>query len=79
MLKCETKLRQTNNLSENSTLTIVQVEIYSNNSRTLTNNVKYAIYDENKNKLNLSVCKNEKVGINYKLYVKKKLIFFDIK
>jgi hypothetical protein len=29
--------------------------------------------------LNLSVCKNEKVGINYKLYVKKKLIFFDIK
>ena len=47
MLKCETKLRQTNNLSENSTLTIVQVEIYSNNSRTLTNNVKYAIYDEN--------------------------------
>ena len=45
----------------------MQVEIFSNNQKTLTNNVKFAIYDENKNKLNLDVCKDEKVIINYKI------------
>ena len=66
MLTCEKKLRQANNLNENNILTIVQVEIYSNNDKTLTNHVKLAIYDENKKKLNLSVCDNEEVRINYK-------------
>ena len=67
MLNCDSKIKLANNLSLNSILTIVQVEIYSNNIKTLTNNVKFAIYDENKNKLNLSVYKDEKVIINYKL------------
>ena len=46
---------------------IVQVEIVSNYYITLTNNVQFAIYDENKKKLDLSVCDGVNVRINYKI------------
>ena len=75
LLNCEEKLRLANNLNENNTLTIVQVEIYSKNNKTLTNNVQFAIYDENKKKLNLSLCDGEKIRINYKM---KKKEYYDI-
>ena len=67
LLNCQTKLKQTNNLNDNNILTIVQIEIYSDNNKTLTNNVRFVIYDENKKKLNLSGCDGEKVKINYKM------------
>ena len=67
LLNCETKLKQGNNVDLNNKLIIVLLEIFSDNSKTLTNNIKLVIYDENKKKLNLSVCDGEKVKINYKM------------
>ena len=67
MLNCETKLKQGNNVDLNNKLIIVLLEIFSDNSKTLTNNIKLVIYDENKKKLNLSLCDGEKVKINYKM------------
>ena len=73
LLKCEKKLRDYYNLNDNNLLVIVQLEIFSNSIQTLSNNVKYAIYDENKKKLNLSVCDGVKVRINYEIKDKKLL------
>ena len=67
LLECEKKLRHYNNLNDNNLLMIVQVEIVSNYYITLTNNVQFAIYDENKKKLDLSVCDGVNVRINYKI------------
>ena len=33
--------------------------------KTLNNQIEYAVYDELKNKLNLSVCENVQITINY--------------
>ena len=65
LLNCEEKLREVYKLKENNLLTILQVEIDSNDENTLTNIVKYGIFDENKIRLNLSICENIKV--NYKI------------
>jgi len=46
---------------------IVQVEIVSKHFETLTNNVRFVIYDENKTKLDLSVCDGVNIRINYKI------------
>ena len=67
LLECEKKLRHYNNLNDNNLLTIVQVEIVSNYYITLTNNVQFAIYDEDKKKLDFSVCDGVNVRINYKI------------
>ena len=50
LLNCEQNLIESFNLSYNSIITIVQVEIYSSNDERLTNHVKFAIFDENKKK-----------------------------
>ena len=41
------------------------MEIYKNDEKSLTNQVEYAVYDNNKQKLDLSVCANDKIEINY--------------
>ena len=66
-LECENILREKYGLSENSILTILQIEIESNNDKSLTNQVEYAIYDENKNKLDLSYCSDVKIKVNYEI------------
>ena len=43
----------------------MQIELQTNNEQSLINQVEYAVYDENKNQLDLSVCKNVKIKINY--------------
>ena len=64
---CEKILRNEYNISEDSILTILQIEIDKENEQILNNQIEYAIYDENKNKLDLSKCKNVKVTINYEI------------
>jgi len=64
-MDCEKKLREYYNLSSNSTLSVFQTETTSSNNRSLTNRVSYVVYDENNTQLNLSVCENQKVRINY--------------
>ena len=55
--ECENILRQNPNISS-SILTILQLEIDNKNDNSLVNQLEYIIYDENKNKVDLSVCKN---------------------
>ena len=65
ILECEDILREKYGLSSSSILTIMQIEIKSSNENSLTNQVQYAIYDENKNQLNLSYCENVQIKIDY--------------
>ena len=65
--QCEEILRNEYNISKDSILTILQIEIDKKNEQVLNNQIEYAIYDENKNKLNLSKCENVKITINYEI------------
>ena len=64
-MECEMKLRDYYNLTENDTLSVFQTETVSSNNRSLTNKVQYVVYDENNTQLNLSVCENEQIKINF--------------
>jgi len=64
---CENILRDSYGLSPSSILTVYQLEIDNTNEQSLINNVEYAVFDENKRKLDLSVCKDEIIEINYQL------------
>jgi len=64
---CENILRKEKNISPSSTLTVYQIEIDCPYEQSLINRVEYAVFDENKKRLNLSVCQNEKIEINYQL------------
>ena len=65
--ECENILRKTYGLSNDSVLTVLQIELETNNDQSLINQVEYAVYDENKNQLDLSVCKDVKIKINYEI------------
>ena len=62
---CEDKLRKYHNISNSSLLTLFHMEIFNNNSKSLTNQIEYAIFDDLQNMLNLSICSNEKIKIFY--------------
>ena len=68
--ECEKILRQNPNISS-SILTILQLEIENKNNNSLADQLEYLIYDENKNKVDLSVCKD----INIQEYLKLKSEF----
>ena len=62
---CEQILRKEYNISSNDILTILQIEIDKMNEKALTSQVEYAIYNDKKEKLDLSFCKDVKVKVNY--------------
>ena len=64
-LDCENKLRKKNNLPSDSILTVVLIEIYKYDEKALTNQVEYAVYNDKRQRLDLSPCDNEKIEINY--------------
>ena len=64
---CENILRRVNNLSLSSIITVYQIEIDYPYEQTLNKKIEYAVFNEDKKRLNLSVCKNEKIEINYQL------------
>ena len=64
---CEQILREKNGLSESSILIVYQIEIYNINQQSLNNHIEYAIFNEKKEKLELSECKNELIKINYQI------------
>jgi len=67
-LSCEEKLREVYCTNvENCTLTVFQTETSNSNEKSLTNKVNYVVYDQDNNLLNLSVCQDEKISINYAL------------
>jgi len=62
---CEAKLREEYKLDESHVLSVFQTQTTSTNENSLTNKVQYVVYDENNNELDLSVCNDEKIKINY--------------
>ena len=64
---CEQILRKKCNISQEKILTIFQVEIERKNEKCLTNQIEYEIYDEEKNKLDLSYCKDVPIKVNYEI------------
>ena len=64
-MDCEYKLRDYYNLSNDSVLSVFQTEVTSSNNKSLTNRVKYVVYDENNTQLNISICENERIKISY--------------
>ena len=63
-LECENSLREANNLLPNDTLTEVMIEIEKNDDKSLTNQIEYAVFYRKK-KLDLSVCSNDEIEVNY--------------
>ena len=64
---CENILRQKNRLSESSVLILYQIEINNPNQQSLFNYVEYAVFNENREILDLSVCENEFIDIKYQI------------
>ena len=71
--ECEEKLRNHYNISSNRNLLILRLDIFNESS--LVNKVKYEVYDDNQNKLDLSVCEDTKIKIFYSI---KNIPFLDI-
>ena len=63
-LDCENTLRKVNNLLLNDTLTEVMIEIDKNDDKSLTNQIEYAVF-YGKKQLDLSVCANNEIEVNY--------------
>ena len=63
--ECESILRGCYNISNSSFITLLQLEIYNNNSKSLINQVEYEAYDDNFTKLNLNLCKDVNIQIYY--------------
>ena len=66
-LSCENKLREYYGLDESAILTVFQTETEKTSEKSLTNKVQYVVYDQNNVQLNLSVCSDEQIRINYAL------------
>ena len=64
---CENILRKENGLDSSTILTVYQIEITNPHEQSLINNVEYAVFNENKERLDLSVCKDEFIIINYQI------------
>ena len=65
-LNCENTLRSKYNLSPNDNLTEIMIEIEINDENSLTNQVEYAVF-YGKEQLNLSICENDKIEVNYNI------------
>ena len=70
-LNCEIILRESNKLNSSNILTVYQIELKNHHNQSLINHVEYAIFNENKEKLDLSVCKDEIIEITYQLNTSK--------
>ena len=64
---CEQILRKQYKIPETEVLTILQIEIDKLKENSLTNQVEYEIYNEKKEKLDLSYCKNVQIKVNYEI------------
>ena len=64
---CEHILRKHYNLSSTEILTVLQIEIEEKDEKVLTSQVEYEIYNEKKEKLNLSYCHDVEIKVNYEI------------
>ena len=63
-LDCENALRKANNLLPSDNLTEIIIEIDKNDDKSLTNQIEYAVF-YGKKQLELSVCANNEIEVNY--------------
>ena len=56
-------LRKNHNIPNSTILTFVQLEINNNEQNSLINPVEYEVYDDNKNRVNLSVCNDTEIEV----------------
>ena len=63
--KCEEKLKA--NLPEGTKLRIAQLNLQKDDKNSFTDQVEYRVYDENGNPLDLSVCKDVDINIEYEI------------
>ena len=59
--KCEEIIRKHYNISKSRIITFLQMEIDNKNDQSLVNQVEYQVYDDKKNLLDLSLCKDIKI------------------
>ena len=65
--ECESILRNHYNISNTSFVTLLQIELYNNNSKSLINQVEYQAYGDNFTILNLDLCKDANIQIFYSI------------
>ena len=63
-LNCKEKLKEFYNYKE---LILFLIEKNIDNEKWLNNEINYALFNENKEQLNLSICKDENITIHYKI------------
>ena len=71
--KCEQRLRGTFNISNSSTFTFFQMEIKNEDNNALYYQIKYTVYDEDLNELDLSICEDIETQIHYAIKSNSKL------
>ena len=64
---CENILRESNKLSPSDILTVYQIEIDNKYEQSLINEIEYAVFYEKNKRIDLSVCKDETIEINYQI------------
>ena len=67
LLSCEKKIKNYFSYDENDKLIIFQTEIKNENDKWLNNKIQYEVFNENKTKINLSICEGENIKIHYKI------------
>ena len=65
--ECENILRDKYNLKTDEIISIMAIEIDPLNEKVLRNQIEYNVYDEKKNKLDLSFCQDKYISVNYKI------------
>ena len=65
--ECVDILREKYNLSSDEVVSILQVEIDALNEQVIANQIEYIVFDEEKNKLDLSFCQDLQITVNYKI------------
>ena len=63
--ECEKKIREYYNISNSSIITFFQLELDNNNKQSLINQIEYTTYNDKKQILNLSLCKDLNIPIHY--------------
>ena len=71
--ECEQILRGKCNISNSSIITFIQIEVGNNDENSLYNQIKYFAYDEEKKKLDLSLCGDVESKIHYSIKNNSKL------
>ena len=72
-LSCEKKIRNFYHYTDDKKLILFQTEIDTDNEIWINNKIEYAIFNENKEQLNLSICLGEEIQIHYKIKNQSKL------